>query len=291
MAEADELCDRIAVIARRPDPGAGHPRRAAHHADGRRVLEVEAYGVTDGQLAAIRRLPGRTRGEPGRCRRGAAAQRAVRRGGGRAGRRAARSWTGSGWAGSTARQPTLEDAYVAIVNRAAAPTPVAGGGAGMSTAADDRGRRAAARQAAQPLAVRDRHRADRPGGAGDPGGLPVPGRRRAAPAAGGGGRRGPDGRLVVGAVRLRRRDPEPALAGHPGDDHVGAPAAGAGAAAGHPGHRPARARTPCSPPWSGAGCSTASRSTSPTRCCSRSRCPAASSAWACSACCWPPPSC
>ncbi|WP_231929979.1 ABC transporter ATP-binding protein [Micromonospora coriariae] len=45
MAEADDLCGRIAVIANGTIQALGTPAELRHHADGRQVLEVEAYGV------------------------------------------------------------------------------------------------------------------------------------------------------------------------------------------------------------------------------------------------------
>ncbi len=58
MAEADELCDRIAVIAHGQLRALGTPEELKHHADGRRVLEVEAYGIEDGVYARIRNIAG-----------------------------------------------------------------------------------------------------------------------------------------------------------------------------------------------------------------------------------------
>jgi ABC-2 type transport system ATP-binding protein len=58
MAEADELCDRIAVIADGRIQALGTPAELRSRADGRRVVEVEAYGVPDTALAALRDLPG-----------------------------------------------------------------------------------------------------------------------------------------------------------------------------------------------------------------------------------------
>jgi ABC-2 type transport system ATP-binding protein len=58
MAEADELCDRIAVIANGELRALGTPAELKHRADGRRVLEIQAYGVDDGTLARLRDLPG-----------------------------------------------------------------------------------------------------------------------------------------------------------------------------------------------------------------------------------------
>jgi ABC-2 type transport system ATP-binding protein len=58
MAEADELCDRIAVIADGRIQALGTPAELRKHADGRRVVEVEAYGVPDAAVTALRDLPG-----------------------------------------------------------------------------------------------------------------------------------------------------------------------------------------------------------------------------------------
>ncbi|HEX7745224.1 MAG TPA: ABC transporter ATP-binding protein [Micromonosporaceae bacterium] len=117
MAEADELCDRIAVIAGGEIQALGTPGELKHHADGRRVLEVEAYGATDDQLAGIYVLPGVREASVEVL--GSAQVLTVQSdaatdvqadvlralGGVRLGR-------------VSARQPTLEDAYVTIVNRA-----------------------------------------------------------------------------------------------------------------------------------------------------------------------------
>jgi len=58
MAEADELCDRIAVISDGVLQALGTPGELRRRADGRRVVEVEAYGVPDTAVAALRDLPG-----------------------------------------------------------------------------------------------------------------------------------------------------------------------------------------------------------------------------------------
>ena len=58
MAEAEELCDRIAVIAGGEIQALGTADELKHHAEGRRVLEVQAFGVSDEQLAGIDVLPG-----------------------------------------------------------------------------------------------------------------------------------------------------------------------------------------------------------------------------------------
>jgi ABC-type multidrug transport system ATPase subunit len=58
MAEADELCDRIAVIADGEIQALGTPAELRRRADGFRVVEVEAYGVPDTAVDALRGLPG-----------------------------------------------------------------------------------------------------------------------------------------------------------------------------------------------------------------------------------------
>ncbi|MEV0842393.1 ABC transporter ATP-binding protein [Actinocatenispora sera] len=58
MAEAEELCDRIAVIAAGRLAALGTADELKHAAAGRRVLSVEAYGVTDAHLARLDALPG-----------------------------------------------------------------------------------------------------------------------------------------------------------------------------------------------------------------------------------------
>jgi ABC-2 type transport system ATP-binding protein len=115
MAEADELCDRIAVIAGGELCALGTPAELKHHADGRRVVEVEAYGVGADIVAQIDKIAG-VRGTTLETV-GAAQLLTVQSesdvdvqsdvlaalDGVRLGR-------------VSARQPTLEDAYVAIVS-------------------------------------------------------------------------------------------------------------------------------------------------------------------------------
>ena len=258
----------------RQDPGPRHPRRAA--APRRRSPGAGGRGVR-GRRRPTRRHPPtarRTGGQPES--RGSAQVLSVQSD--------ATVWScrpgcstldGVRLGRVTARQPTLEDAYVAIVNRASGVRPdgarpgSARPGSARSDAPDqtppgrrrrcrredpanDRGRRVAARQAAEPVLVGDRIALI----------VPVVQATLALPRSGPAAnrtrccrrRRGrADGGLVVGAVRFRRRDPEPALAGHPGDDHAGAPAAGAGGAADHRRPPPSPARTPWSPRWPGAG--------------------------------------
>lgn len=58
MAEADELCDRIAVIAGGTIRALGTPDRLKSRVQERDILEIEAYGAADEHLDRIRELPG-----------------------------------------------------------------------------------------------------------------------------------------------------------------------------------------------------------------------------------------
>ncbi|WP_233601119.1 MULTISPECIES: hypothetical protein [Micromonospora] len=120
MAEADELCDRIAVIANGAIQALGTPAELRHHADGRQVLEVEAYGVSDDRLAAIHALPGVR--EASVTVTGAAQVLTVQSDAGvDVQADVLRELDGVRLGRVSARRPTLEDAYVAIVNRVDAP--------------------------------------------------------------------------------------------------------------------------------------------------------------------------
>jgi ABC-2 type transport system ATP-binding protein len=119
MFEADQLCDRIAVIAKGRIVAEGTPRELkAGVADGS-VIEVEVYGVPDGSVDAVRDLSGVravtvedreqaqlvvVQTEPGTELTHTVLSRL---GGAQVGRVAT-------------REPTLEDAYVALVSDGAA---------------------------------------------------------------------------------------------------------------------------------------------------------------------------
>ncbi|WP_377270100.1 ABC transporter ATP-binding protein [Peterkaempfera sp. SMS 1(5)a] len=118
MAEADELCDRIAVIAQGTLQALGTPAELKSVISGVGVLEIEACGIDDGRLSAVRGLPGvhsaavrddgRTQWLTVQSADGAADPEPDVRAaldGLRPGR-------------TLRREPTLEDAYVAIVSRA-----------------------------------------------------------------------------------------------------------------------------------------------------------------------------
>jgi ABC-2 type transport system ATP-binding protein len=118
MAEAEELCGRIAVIAAGEIHALGTPAELKHHAEGRRVLEVEAYGATDAQLARIHALP-EVR-EAAVEVQGAAQVLTVQSDASvDVQAHVLRALDGVRLGRVASRQPTLEDAYVAIVNRAA----------------------------------------------------------------------------------------------------------------------------------------------------------------------------
>ena len=115
MAEADELCDRIAVIAGGRIQALGTPAELRHRADGRRVVEVEAYGVPDTAVLALRDLPGvretavETRGALQVLTVQSDAHVDVQGD-------VLRELAGIRIGRVDSREPTLEDAYVAIVN-------------------------------------------------------------------------------------------------------------------------------------------------------------------------------
>jgi ABC-2 type transport system ATP-binding protein len=56
--EADELCDRIAVIRRGEIVAEGTAAQLKDRVSGGSLLEVETYGLSDGGVAAVRQLPG-----------------------------------------------------------------------------------------------------------------------------------------------------------------------------------------------------------------------------------------
>ncbi len=114
MFEADELCDRIAVINRGRIVGEGTPAELKRRVAEETVVEIEAYGVPDDVIARLRRAPGVTsvsvdvrdqsqvllvRSPRGR---GRPDELLPLLDGARIGR-------------MTTREPTLEDAYVALV--------------------------------------------------------------------------------------------------------------------------------------------------------------------------------
>ena len=60
MFEADTLCDRVAVIAKGRLVAQGTPRELKSHVVDRNVVEVEVFGVDDGLVRRLRQVPGVT---------------------------------------------------------------------------------------------------------------------------------------------------------------------------------------------------------------------------------------
>ncbi|GAB7039901.1 MULTISPECIES: ABC transporter ATP-binding protein [Catenuloplanes] len=123
MAEADELCDRIAVIADGEIQALGTPAELRHRADGRRVLEIEAYGVPAAALEDLQNLPGvreaavEERGQVQVLTVQSDADVDVQQD-------VLRRLDGVRLGRVTSREPTLEDAYVAIISATAKKEPV-----------------------------------------------------------------------------------------------------------------------------------------------------------------------
>jgi ABC-2 type transport system ATP-binding protein len=58
MAEADELCGRIAVIADGVIQAQGTPSELKARVNGQGITEIEVYGVSEEMLRLLRQLPG-----------------------------------------------------------------------------------------------------------------------------------------------------------------------------------------------------------------------------------------
>jgi ABC-2 type transport system ATP-binding protein len=58
MFEADQLCDRIAVIAQGRIVAEGTPRELKNRVTEGRVVEIEVYGVPDETVAGVRGIEG-----------------------------------------------------------------------------------------------------------------------------------------------------------------------------------------------------------------------------------------
>ncbi len=116
MFEADELCDRIAVVAKGAIVAEGTPRDLkAQVADGS-VIEVEVYGVDEARLTAVRAIEGVTAATVED--RDQAQVLAVQAAAGRELAQAVLACLeGLAVRKVTTREPTLEDAYVALVTR------------------------------------------------------------------------------------------------------------------------------------------------------------------------------
>jgi ABC-2 type transport system ATP-binding protein len=117
MFEADELCDRIAVIAKGELVALGTPSELKAMVSSGSVIEVEVFGVNDASIADVRAIPGvRTvtieeRGQAqllvAQCDPGADVTGAV-----------LGCLSGAPTGRVTQREPSLEDAYVQLVGSA-----------------------------------------------------------------------------------------------------------------------------------------------------------------------------
>ncbi|MGZ4353156.1 MAG: ABC transporter ATP-binding protein [Gaiellaceae bacterium] len=114
MFEADTLCDRIAVIAHGRIVGAGTPRELKGHVSDRTVVEVEAFGVDEDTVRKLRGMAGVTAVSIED--RDQAQVLTIQSPRGLELARDLPGWLGGAQIGRIeAREPTLEDAYVALV--------------------------------------------------------------------------------------------------------------------------------------------------------------------------------
>jgi ABC-2 type transport system ATP-binding protein len=114
MFEADELCDRIAVITDGRIVATGTPEELKHTVTGGNVVEVEVYGVDAATLESIRAVPGvasvdvEERGQTQLLIVRSAADVEITQ-------RVIATLQGVRVGRVTSREPTLEDAYVELV--------------------------------------------------------------------------------------------------------------------------------------------------------------------------------
>src|SRR5262249_682194 len=114
MFEADTLCDRVAVIAHGRLVADGTPRELKRHVVDRTVLEVEVFGIDDATVKQGRALPGGTAVSVEDRDQGGVVT--IQGGEGLEVTAALTAWLGETAVGRVAtREPTLEDAYVALV--------------------------------------------------------------------------------------------------------------------------------------------------------------------------------
>ena len=114
MFEADELCDRIAVIAQGRIVGEGTPRELKARVADATVLEVEVYGVEAPAVERIRSLPG-VRAAALEEREQAQLLVVQADAGVELAPLVLAQLDGAGVGRIASREPTLEDAYVALV--------------------------------------------------------------------------------------------------------------------------------------------------------------------------------
>jgi ABC-2 type transport system ATP-binding protein len=117
MFEADALCDRVAVITKGRIVGEGTPRELKSHVADRTVVEVEAFGLDESAIGRLRAIPGVTSVSVEE--REQAQVLTIQSPRGLELARDLATWFGDGQIGRIeAREPTLEDAYVALVTEA-----------------------------------------------------------------------------------------------------------------------------------------------------------------------------
>ena len=117
MFEADELCERIAVMAEGAIVASGTPAELKRLQVDRTIVEIEVYGATEGMIERLRAMRGvasvavETREQTQvilvQSSRGSELVQALMR-----------ELDGASVGKVVAREPTLEDAYVALVSRA-----------------------------------------------------------------------------------------------------------------------------------------------------------------------------
>jgi ABC-2 type transport system ATP-binding protein len=114
MFEADTLCDRVAVIANGRIVGEGSPRELKRVVADRTVVEVEVFGIGDDAVRRLRGLPGVTSVSiEDRDQAQVLTIQSPR--GLELTQELTRHLNGAEIGRVTAREPTLEDAYVALV--------------------------------------------------------------------------------------------------------------------------------------------------------------------------------
>jgi ABC-2 type transport system ATP-binding protein len=117
MFEADELCDRIAVISDGLIVAEGTPAQLKHGSSAGQVVEVEVYGSADFALDGIRRFPGVTSvAVEVRDQAQLVVVRSVA--GGDVTASVIEALDGLRLGKVTTREPSLEDAYVELVDNA-----------------------------------------------------------------------------------------------------------------------------------------------------------------------------
>ena len=118
MFEADTMCDRVAVIARGRIVAEGTPRELKRHVADRTVVEVEVFGIDDAAVKRLRAVPGVTSVSVED--REHAQVLTIQSPHGLQLTHRLPEWLDGAQVGRiAAREPTLEDAYVALVTEEA----------------------------------------------------------------------------------------------------------------------------------------------------------------------------